>query len=441
MSVFFGTDGLRGVVNQELTNEVAFKCGNSISQLFENGGKVLVGRDTRITGSYLISSLAAGLMAGGVDVVDAGIVPTAGVAFLTNKLNFDYGIVVTASHNPREYNGIKIFSSKGEKIQDKDEEKIERGFIKTKLVNSFLVGKYREDRNLIKNYINYLVDSAPSDLKGLTIVLDASNGAAYNVAPKVFKKLGAKVFKVCCNNDGENINNECGSLHPNKLQKRVVSLGANFGFAFDGDADRLISVSEKGDVVDGDMAITALAKSFKKQGKLKGNAVVGTSQTNMGIERELEVCGIKLYRADVGDKYVSEILNKQGLSLGGEQSGHIIIKEFMQTGDGVLSAIQLACACKQSGKSMSNFTKVKLYPQTNINIEVKEKLRILGSEKLANAISNASQELAGLGRVLVRASGTEPKIRIMVESENVKVSKTLAKYLADVVCELEDSGE
>lgn len=441
MSVFFGTDGLRGVVNQELTNEVAFKCGNSLSQLLENGRRVLVGRDTRTTGSYLISSLSAGLMAGGVNVVDAGILPTAGVAFLTSKLNFDYGIVVTASHNPREYNGIKIFSPKGEKMQDKDEEKIERGFIKTKLVDSCLVGTYKQDKKIVKTYIDYLVNSASCDLKGYTIVIDASNGAAYSVAPKVLKKLGAKVYKLSCKNNGRDINNECGSLHPEKLVKKVIKLDADFGFAFDGDADRLISVSEKGEVIDGDMAITALAKSFKQQGELKNNAVVGTSQTNMGIERDLEDNGIKLYRADVGDKYVYEILNKQGLSLGGEQSGHIIIKKFMQTGDGILAAIQLACACRQSGKSMSNFTSVKLYPQTNINIEVKEKLRILGSEKLANAISNASQELAGLGRVLVRASGTEPKIRIMVESENTKVSKTLAKYLADVVCQLEDSGE
>jgi len=213
------------------------------------------------------------------------------------------------------------------------------------------------------------------------------------------------------------------------------------GFAFDGDADRVIAVNEKAEVVNGDMIITALAKSFKKNGELTSDTVVGTSMTNMGIEIDLKKHGIKLLRADVGDKYVSELLKKHKLSLGGEQSGHVIIKRFMRTGDGILTAIQLACACGESEKKLSDFTFVKLFPQTNLDIIVKEKLRILGSEPLANAISNASQELAGLGRVLVRASGTEPKIRIMVESENVSVSESLAKYLAGVVGKLEQTED
>lgn len=436
MSVFFGTDGLRGVVGEELTYDIAFKCGNSLSQNMQ-GGRVLIGRDTRVTGSFLVSALACGLLSGGVDVVDAGIIPTAAVAYLTKSLKFDYGISITASHNPMQYNGIKIFSLKGEKLQDKEEEKIERGFIKSKYVSAEKIGLYVQKINLRKHYIDYLVNTANGSLSGLKVVLDASNGASYSIAPEVFRKLGAKVIKTSCMNNGLKINNKCGSLHPERLAKKVKQYGADMGFAFDGDADRLIAVSEKGKIIDGDMILYALALVFKQRGMLVNNAVVGTSQTNMGIELSLKEKGIKLLRADVGDKYVANLLNKNGLALGGEQSGHIIIKKFMQTGDGILTAILLAHFCKESGKPLSEFCKVRVFPQVNKDIVVKEKLRILGSEPLLTAITNAQQELAGLGRVLVRASGTEPKIRIMVESENIVASQSLANYLLNTIEKLE----
>lgn len=436
MSVFFGTDGLRGVVGEELTYDIAFKCGNSLSQNM-HGGRVLIGRDTRVTGSFLVSALACGLLSGGVDVVDAGIIPTAAVAYLTKSFKFDYGISITASHNPMQYNGIKIFSLKGEKLQDKEEEKIERGFIKSKHVSAEKIGLYVQKTNLRKHYIDYLVNTISGSLSGLKVVLDASNGASYSIAPEVFRKLGAKVIKTSCMNNGLKINDKCGSLHPERLAKKVKQYGADMGFAFDGDADRLMAVSEKGKIIDGDMILYALALVFKQRGMLVNNAVVGTSQTNMGIELSLKEKGIKLLRADVGDKYVANLLNKNGLVLGGEQSGHIIIKKFMQTGDGILTAILLAHFCKKSGKPLSEFCKVKVFPQVNKDIVVKEKLRILGSEPLLTAITNAQQELAGLGRVLVRASGTEPKIRIMVESENIVASQSLANYLLNTIEKLE----
>ncbi len=438
MAVFFGTDGLRGVVGKDLNHDIAFKCGNSLSQLLSCGGKVVIGRDTRTTGSHLVSAISAGLTAGGVHVVDVGIAPTACIAYLTKFKGFDYGIVITASHNPKEYNGIKIFSPRGEKLLDKEEEAIERGFIHPLQVSALKVGQYLQDKSYVQEYLNFLFSSATCCLSGYKIAIDASNGASFDLAPKVFKKLGAKVIRFSCKNDGSKINDNCGALHPETLAEKVVKHGCDMGFAFDGDADRLIAVNEKGEIVDGDMVITALAKSFKSHGELALNSVVGTSQTNMGIEKHLEENGIKLYRADVGDKYVAEIMDKNNLSLGGEQSGHVIIKKFLPTGDGILTAIALACACKEKNKTLSEVCYVNLFPQAHINIEVVDKLRILNSEKLLNAITDAQQELAGQGRVLVRASGTEPKIRIMVESEKIETANCLAKYLAGVVVELEN---
>lgn len=437
MAIFFGTDGLRGVVGNELNFDIAFKCGNSMSQRLACGGKVCVGRDTRQSGDYLFSALCAGLLAGGAEVVDLGIIPTAAVAYITKSKGFDYGIVITASHNPSEYNGIKIFSKKGEKLSDKEEEAIERGFIHTLHAPADKIGQLSQDQSLRKSYEDFLVSSASCCLNGMKVVLDGSNGASFDIAPKVFKKLGAKVYKYSCSKEGKHINENCGALHPEKLAEKVVRLGADMGFAFDGDADRLIAVDEQGNIVDGDLVITALAKSFKSQNILSHDGVVGTSQTNMGIEIELKKHGIKLYRADVGDKYVAALMNEHGLCLGGEQSGHVIMNKLLPTGDGILTAITLACNCKKSGKLLSEFCEVKLFPQANINVIVNDKLRILGSEKLLSAITDTQQELAGLGRVLVRASGTEPKIRIMVEGENPAVCQNLASYLAKVVASLE----
>lgn len=429
MSVFFGTDGIRGVALSDITFDIAFKCGNSISQSLEKGSKVVVAKDTRVSGDMIVSAICAGLMCGGTNVHYVGVAPTGALAFLSQS--FDFGIMITASHNPPEYNGIKIFC-KGEKLQDSEEEKIERGFIKTKNVSPTDVGKLYYEKNLLKTYEKFLLKKGVP-LHGMRIVLDCSNGASSIVAPRIFKKLGAKIYKTSCSLCGEKINCGCGSLHTEALAKLVKRKNADVGFAFDGDSDRLIAIDEKGNELDGDKILTGLATFFKARNQLSKNKVVGTSQTNMGVQKTLEKRGISLERADVGDKYVLEIMKKQNLLLGGEQSGHIIIKNCLPTGDGILSAVTLASCLKKSNMLASEFCQCEKYPQFNINIETKDKLRVLGSETLSNAILLVQQELAGNGRVLVRASGTEQKIRIMVESENESVSKNLASYLESVV--------
>lgn len=436
MSVFFGTDGLRGIAGSEITFDVAYKCGNSLSAMIDGRGKILIAKDTRVSGDMIVSAISAGLMAGGVDVTYLGVAPTASVAYLVSSLGFDYGIMITASHNPPEYNGIKIFSSKGEKLTDKEEEKVERGFIKNTQVSPTEVGKWIYDPNLIKKYEDFIVSSGVM-LYGKRIVLDCSNGATFRSAPRIFRRLGAKIYTLSAKDDGKNINNNCGSLHTKKLAKMVTRKNADFGFAFDGDGDRLIAIDEKGNEIDGDGVLTALATSFKSRGMLTGGKVVGTSQTNIGVEKTLEERGIGLERADVGDKYVLDMMKKHGLSLGGEQSGHIVIRKYLRTGDGILTAVQFAALSVFEDKEASELAKVKKFPQFNINIVVKDKLRILGSEKLANATLQVQQELQGHGRVLVRASGTEPKVRVMVESESDSVSKNLAEYLAKIVREVE----
>lgn len=441
MAVYFGTDGIRGVAMQDLNFDIAYKCGNSLAQIMNAKGKVIIGRDTRLTGSYILNSISSGLMAGGIDVYDVGVIPTAGVAFLTKLLKFDYGIVITASHNPREYNGIKILAQSGEKIQDSEEEKIEKCFIKHMNVHSDKVGRVYHCSHLKKHYINHLLSTVSTKLNGFKIVIDASNGASYSIAPYIFKKLGANVLTINSRNKGDKINYNCGALYPNALKNKVLKTNADMGFAFDGDADRIIAIDNNGNLIDGDVIVYALSKAYKEKNMLLNNIVVGTSQTNMGIEHNLLKSNIKLLRADVGDKYVIELMNKSGACLGGEQSGHIIISNYMPTGDGILAALQLSCFCKEKQISLSEFCSVELYPQANINVCVKEKFRVLGNEKLVNTITNVQQELAGNGRVLVRASGTESKIRIMVECGNQDVANNLAQYIADIAITLENDKE
>ena len=282
MGLFFGTDGLRGIVNKDLTFDIAFKIGNALSTL-KNKPKILVGSDTRISNTYLTLAVASGAMSGGGDVIDLGVVPTAGVAYLTKYLKADYGVVVSASHNSGEYNGIKVFNSEGYKLGEKEEENIERCFIREKINNFPDIGTFKQDFTLVKKYRDFLVSTSENNLKGFTIVLDCAYGAAYRVAPDVFRKLGAKVIAAHATENGQKINENCGALYPQNLKNRINRYNADVGFAFDGDADRLMVVDEKGEVQDGDKIICALAKYIKSLGKLKDNTVVGTSHTNMGI--------------------------------------------------------------------------------------------------------------------------------------------------------------
>lgn len=432
MGLFFGTDGLRGIVNKDLSFGIAYKCGNALSSLKETP-TILVGRDTRITGEYLTLALASGATAGGAKVVDLGIIPTSGVAYLTKKLNADYGVVISASHNSKEYNGIKIFDNNGYKLGDKEEERVERNFIRNK-VNGYLeVGSYTQNYSLTKKYEEFLINAFRSNLNGLKIVIDASNGAAYKIAPKVFKKLGAKVIATSCNNNGEKINDNCGAVYPENLVKQVKRYRADVGFAFDGDADRLIVVDEKGNIIDGDVTIYLLAKHLKEKGLLNGDTVVGTSHTNMAIENALKKENIVFLRTDIGDKYVLKELVLGGYSLGGEQSGHIILKDLHTTGDGILSALAVSNMLVEKGKKLSGLVDVKLYPQENINVKVEDKLKIINSEILSQKISVIREILSKEGRVMVRASGTEPKIRIMVESPNREKNKGFARELKSLI--------
>ena len=432
MGLFFGTDGLRGKVNEDLTFDVAYKVGNALSILKENP-TVLIGSDTRISNTYLTLGVASGAMSGGAKVIDAGVVPTAGIAYLTKKIKADYGVVISASHNSGEYNGIKIFNSDGYKLGDKEEERIERCFIHEKTNDFPDIGEFTQDLTLIKDYRDFLIKACKRPLTGKTIVLDCAYGAAHRVAPEVFRKLGANVVAANAVKDGLKINEKCGALHPENLVKRVFRYKADMGFAFDGDADRLIAVDDKGNVIDGDMVICALAKYLKSVGRLKSDTAVGTSHTNMAIEEELNKSGITLLRTDIGDKYVLAKMLEKDLSIGGEQSGHIILKDLATTGDGILTAIEIANMLMEKGTKMSEEFGVELFPQANVNVIVEDKFRVMNSEELSRETVKWSRELEGKGRLMIRASGTEPKIRIMVESRDKDLNDRIAKSIASLI--------
>ncbi len=432
MGLFFGTDGLRGKVNEDLTFDVAYKIGNALSILRTNP-KIVIGSDTRISNSFLTLGVASGAINGGANVIDIGVVPTAGIAYITKQLNADYGVVISASHNSGEYNGIKVFNGEGYKLGDKEEEKIERCFIHEKTNDFPYIGKYTQDFNLIKIYKKFLIDSSENTFEGKTIVLDCAFGAAHRIAPDVFRYLGASVIAANCVDNGIDINNNCGALYPENLVKRVLRYKADIGFAFDGDADRLIAVNEKGQIIDGDLIIYALAKYFKSLGKLKSNTVVGTSHTNMAIEHGLKDIGIDVIRTDIGDKYVLAKLLEKNLSLGGEQSGHIILKDIATTGDGILTAIALTNMLINDNKKLSEVIDIELYPQVNKNILVEDKFRVINSEELANEVAYYNNQIQDKGRIMIRASGTEPKIRIMVESKDKDLNEKIASSLANVV--------
>lgn len=428
MGIFFGTDGIRGVVNEDLTYSVAFKCGNALSNS-KLRPTIIIGGDTRLTRSYLTSAFASGAMSAGANIIDVGICPTAGIAYLTKTMNLDYGVVISASHNPPEYNGLKIFDTNGVKIGDKREELLERKFLHEVYNSHDELGNYKQDFSLVKKYQDFLVNCCNCSLKGLTIVIDGSNGASHKIAPAVFKQLGAKVIATHCHERGEKINHKCGSTFPETLSKSVKRYKADMGFAFDGDSDRIIACDERGNIIDGDMIIYILSKYFKEQGKLYKNTVVGTRHTNMGLEKSLNKHGIKLVRTDIGDKYVIAKMEEERLSLGGEKSGHIIIKEFSTTGDGVLTGIKIAELVKHNGKKISELCDFEIYPQINIDCKVKNKMRIINSEELQSVINSLERSLGDEYRIMVRVSGTEAKIRVMVEGTNEEKCVESAKQI------------
>ena len=436
MLEYFGTDGIRGKANEFLSGELAYKCGNALAQL-KKDALIVIGRDTRVSGEMLTLALSAGAMAGGADVYDVGVIPTAGVAYLVKRCKADFGVVISASHNPAEYNGIKVFSSRGYKLEDAEEEKIERKMPAQKFVKSAEVGRFAQRFDLAEDYVQSVLSVCEGTLDGMKIALDCSNGAAFKIAPEIFRKTGAEVFCIGTNSNGYDINAGCGSLHPEWLSAFVTETGLAAGFAFDGDADRLIAVDEKGKIADGDQLIYLFACDMKERGALKGDCAVGTTHTNMGVERALAKKGVKLLRSDIGDKYVKELMLKKGSNVGGEQSGHIILSDYATTGDGILSAIFAACVMKRSGKPLSALANAELYPQCNVNVPVQDKVRVLGSETLRAALQSARNKLGDRGRVVVRASGTEQVIRVFAETQSESLSKETAFELAKVVSQAE----
>lgn len=438
MGIYFGTDGIRGVVNEFLTYEIAFKCGNALASTKKHA-KIIIGGDTRSSRDYLISALTSGAISAGGKVIDIGICTTPGIAYITKNSDADFGIVISASHNPPQFNGIKIFDSNGIKLSEEKEDELERKFVKTKF-ESINFGNYRQEKKLTRLYEDYLVSTCNVSLKSLKIIVDASNGGGFQIAPRVFRKLGAKVTAIHCKNLGDKINENCGSTHPEDLARTVKARKADIGFAYDGDADRLIACDEKGNIVDGDSILYILAKYLFNQNKLNSNTIVATVQTNKGIEEELNSIGINVIRTNVGDKYVIEKMNEIGLNLGGEKSGHIILKDNASTGDGILASIKLAEILVQTKKKLSALTLKKMYPQCEIDCIVSNKSFILSHPLLLEKINSVKNTLESQGRLVIRASGTEPKIRIMVETKDKRLAKKYAKELAKIVMKLEEEN-
>jgi phosphoglucosamine mutase len=436
---YFGTDGIRGKVGEHpITADFLLKLGWATGKVFANERHdiVLVGKDTRISGYMFESALEAGLTAAGVDTRLLGPMPTPGVAYLTRTLRAQAGIVISASHNPYYDNGVKFFSVQGSKLPDEIEKKIEH-YIDSPMttVESSSLGKAKRIGDAAGRYIEFCKASIPTrlDFDGLRIVVDCAHGATYHIAPFVFSEVGAEVISIGAEPNGVNINDECGATKPQKLVDAVLHHGADLGIALDGDGDRLIMVDHKGEIVDGDELIYIIAKSRQEAGQMFG-PVVGTLMTNLGMEHGLKKLGIDLIRAKVGDRYVMEMLAENKGILGGENSGHIICLDRTTTGDGIIAALQIMAEMQDSGKNLhelkSGMTK---YPQVLLNIKTKSKLDLDHDERIQKAVKDVEKKLGGSGRVLLRASGTEPLIRVMVEGQNEDEVTGYANQIAEQV--------
>jgi len=443
MGKFFGTDGVRGIANKGLTPELAFKlgrCGGYVLTKDKKEGrpKVIIGRDTRISGPMLEGALSAGLLSIGVEVMRLGVISTPGVAYLTRALGADAGVMISASHNPVEDNGIKFFGGDGFKLSDEMEEEIEALLeAETDQLPRPIggdIGAIMDYREGGLKYISYLKTSVKNRFEGLKVVLDCANGAVSSLAPQLFCDLDADTVILANNPDGLNINDQCGSTHPEKLQQAVLEHKADVGLSFDGDADRLIAVDEKGNIVDGDHILFILAESMAKNMRLKQDTVVSTVMSNIGFYKALEEAGLEAKQTKVGDRYVMEEMKKGGFNLGGEQSGHIILLDYNTTGDGMLTAIQLLDVMKAEGKPLSKLaSKMRKFPQILVNVRVEDKSKLEGNEKIAAAIQTVEDALGDSGRVLVRPSGTEPIVRVMAEGPDEEELQTFVDQIVEVV--------
>jgi len=446
MGALFGTDGVRGVANEyPMTAEMALKIGMATAHLFKRSGhspRIIIGKDTRVSGYTIEHALVSGICSMGVDAYMVGPMPTPGVAFLTNSMRADAGIVISASHNPFQDNGIKIFSSDGYKLPDEKELEIEEMVLSNKMEDLHPspreLGKAYNLEGARGRYIVFLKNTFPKEytLEGTSVVLDASNGATYRIAPKPFFELGAEVHTIFAEPDGENINRECGSQHPEKLAEEVVKRGANVGFALDGDGDRLIAVDEKGGILTGDQIMAICARMMKEEGTLTNNLVVETVMSNIGLGLALRELGIEKATAPVGDRYVLEMMREKGASIGGEDSGHIIFLNHHTTGDGLLSALQVLAAMKREGKPLSELAGImKVFPQKLINVDVTSKPEISTIPEIVRVIGEVEGKLGDKGRVLVRYSGTQNMCRVMVEGPTSEETGKYCSQIVDVVKE------
>jgi phosphoglucosamine mutase len=436
---YFGTDGIRGKVGvPPITADFLLKLGWAVGRVFakEGNGFVLVGKDTRISGYMFESALEAGLTAAGVDTRLLGPMPTPGIAYLTRTLRARAGIVISASHNPYYDNGVKFFSVEGTKLPDEIEQKIEHHIDSPMTtVESSKLGKAKRVEDAAGRYIEFCKASVPTrlDFSDMRIIVDCAHGATYHIAPHVFSEVGAEVVAIGAEPDGLNINDECGATKPDKLAAAVLAYRADLGIALDGDGDRLIMVDHKGEIVDGDELIYIIAKSRLEAGMMSG-PVVGTLMTNLGMEHGLKKLGINLIRAKVGDRYVMEMLNDYKGILGGENSGHIICLDRTTTGDGIIAALQIMAEMQSSGKSLHELKSgMHKYPQVLINIKTDKKVNLDTDENIKKSVSSIEKKLGDTGRVLLRASGTEPLIRVMVEGQNEETVKNYAQQLTDDV--------
>ncbi len=441
MGRLFGTDGVRGIANKELTPELAFNLGKAGAYVLSKENKkpvVLIGKDTRISGDMLEDAISAGILAMGGNVIKVGVLPTPAIAYLVRYYKADAGVVISASHNPFEYNGIKFFNGDGFKLDDDLEEQIEDIIIRGTDVNSHITGEHlgrclEADEAALEKYTEFLKTTIDCDISDMKIVLDCANGAAYKAAETVYKGLGADVIMLSNTPDGMNINAGCGSTHPENLQRKVVETGADIGLAYDGDADRLIVVDEKGRIIDGDRTICICAKMLKETGQLKGDKVTATVMSNIGFHKYIEKLGCTVDVTSVGDRYVLESMLKTGCVLGGEQSGHIIFLNYTTTGDGILSSLQLLKAVKLLGKKPSELAdEIEIYPQVLKNASVKNenKKKYADDPEIAAEIARLEALMEGEGRVLIRPSGTEPLVRVMIEGNDTEQITKLAEDLA-----------
>lgn len=443
MGRLFGTDGVRGIANRELTPELAFQLGWAATTMFGKHCKqtpvIIIGRDTRISGQMLESALAAGICSAGGKAILAGIVPTPAVAFFVRRFQAQAGVVISASHNPFPDNGIKFFAGTGYKLPDAVEDELEElvngtaGNIPRPTGAEIGTIEYRHD--LVREYIDYLIGTVTDvDFKGLKVVVDCANGAAFEVAPVVLRNLGAEVVVINHKPDGININDNCGSTHMAGLQQAVLEHKADIGIAHDGDADRCLTVDEKGQLVDGDQMMVICALELMRQGKLKDRMLVATVMSNIGLHQAMRKAGGMVQVTPVGDRYVLESMLEYGLTLGGEQSGHIIFGEYSTTGDGVMTAVQLLCALRQSGKTMSELAgTMQRFPQLLVNVRVKSKDGWQDNVAINTAIQTAETELGENGRILVRPSGTEPLIRVMAEGPSLPDLERIVHDIAEVI--------